>query len=82
MMCLDQEHAEVVLAEDFYKMVGLIDDGLGGKKDIFKDFKVTDCDIFGGHVSGVDAVIYHRNLVPLVFLIPYLVFKELYSYNQ
>eukprot|EP00092_Neocalanus_flemingeri_P039352 GFUD01042846.1.p1 GENE.GFUD01042846.1~~GFUD01042846.1.p1 ORF type:complete len:342 (+),score=92.04 GFUD01042846.1:248-1273(+) len=53
-MCLDQEHAEVVLAEDFHNMVGMIDEGLVEKRGIFGDFKVKDCDIFGGHVSGVE----------------------------
>ena len=47
--CLDREHAELVLAEDFQTMVGLIYGGL--RKTMLGDFNITSCDIFGGNVS-------------------------------
>lgn len=58
MMCLDQEQAEVVLSEDFSIMINMINEGIMEKSDMFRDFEVTDCDIFGGDVSGIEPITY------------------------
>ena len=47
--CLDQDYAELVLAQDFQRMTEIIYEGLG--EPMLGDFNVTSCDIFGGNVS-------------------------------
>ena len=52
--CLEGDTAEVVLAQDFTRMVNLVKEGIEQnvkKQEVFPDFDHTRCDIFGGDVS-------------------------------
>ena len=71
--CLRAESAEVVLAQDFSRMVKLVTDGLNShvaRSEVFGDFTHTQCDVFGGDVSSAEwlnADKNHKGLVLLVF---------------
>jgi hypothetical protein len=52
--CLEGDNAEVVLAQDFSRMVHLVMEGLEGnakREEVFGDFDHTHCDVFGGDIS-------------------------------
>jgi len=70
--CLERENAEVVIAQDFSKMVGLILTGIEqnvNKEPLFVDFNHTDCDIFGGRVSeGIHLAPSVQQLVMVMYL--------------
>ena len=68
--CLDNEYAELVLAEDFQRMTHLIYGGL--KKTMLRDFNVTSCDIFGGSVSHGDALHLYSHLYIVGLIILYI----------
>ena len=74
--CLRTEHAEVVLAQDFTRMVNLVMDGLNShvaRSEVFGDFNHTHCDVFGGDVSRGEWINADKNQNSLILLVITLV---------